>query len=332
MTTPLYVLKPISSGYKEVLLPPGTKFIGRSVATGIQSQVVSRKHIEVAVEGDVCKVRYCAKFKSEVKIDNALVKKEWVPFPVGGRLEFLTDPVEAFPYRLERYSTASSPTAAAEASGNTAAIACDQHQEITTRLACPMCYDLFVDPIELDCKGKHLYCHSCIYDLVKNESCQNKCPTCMTSISSSTRKKILQAGRKRGASGMPVGANKRYQSQAVGLVQEVIEWLIEKRMVKYDDETEWRKRSGLEPLPPPKPAAGSGSGGGGASGGGGGGVGGGRKSGLPVPFGNTGGAAGTRSAHGAIFSGGNMGGGAADVIDLLSDSPAEDDDDGYSDF
>ncbi|CAN0483638.1 unnamed protein product, partial [Ectocarpus sp. 8 AP-2014] len=128
---------------------------------------------------------------------------------------------------------------------------------------------------------------------------------------------------------MPVGANKRYQSQAVGLVREVIEWLIEKRMVKYDDETEWRKRSGLEPLPPPKPAAGSGSGGGGASGGGGGGgggggVGGGRTPGLPVPFGNTtGGAAAARSAHGAIFSGGNMGGGAADVIDLLSDSPAE---------
>lgn len=130
---------------------------------------------------------------------------------------------------------------------------------------------------------------------------------------------------------MPVGANKVYQSQAVGLVKEMIEWLIEKRMVKYDDETEWRRRSGLEPLPPPKPAAGSGSGGGGGASGGEGEVGGGGKPGVPLSFGNTGGAA-MRSAHRGIFSGGNIGGGAADVIELLSDSPAEDDDDGYSDF
>lgn len=34
---------------REVLLPPGTRFIGRSAATGIKSQVVSRKHLEVAV-------------------------------------------------------------------------------------------------------------------------------------------------------------------------------------------------------------------------------------------------------------------------------------------
>lgn len=32
----------------------------------------------------------------------------------------------------------------------------------------------------------------------------------------------------------------------------MIEWMVERRMCEYGDESEWRKRSGLEPLPPPK--------------------------------------------------------------------------------
>lgn len=43
----------------EVLLPLGTRFIGRSAATGIKSQVVSRKHVEVAV-GQSERPRACA--------------------------------------------------------------------------------------------------------------------------------------------------------------------------------------------------------------------------------------------------------------------------------
>lgn len=63
-------------------------------------------------------------------------------------------------------------------------------------------------------------------------------------------------------------ANK-YQSQAVGLVKDTIQWMIERRMCDYGDESEWRKRSGLEPLPkvshpeaPATPAEGGGGGGG----------------------------------------------------------------------
>lgn len=113
--------------------------------------------------------------------------------------------------------------------------------------------------------------------------------------------------RKREASGVPVGASKKYQSQAVGLVQDMIEWLIDKRMVDYDDESEWRRRSGLEPLPPPK---GSAAAAGGSSRGG-------------APYGG----AASRTSHRGIFSAGSGSGGAADVINLLSDSVVEDDDD-----
>ena len=113
--------------------------------------------------------------------------------------------------------------------------------------------------------------------------------------------------RKREASGVPVGASRKYQSQAVGLVQDMIEWLVDKRMVEYDDESEWRRRSGLEPLPPPPKT----SGGGGSK-----------------PAGAFGGSAGLRSPPPrGIFSAGSGGGGAADVINLLSDSMVEDDDD-----
>eukprot|EP00903_Cladosiphon_okamuranus_P009350 g8916.t1 len=306
MTTPVYVLKPIASGYKEVLLPPGTRYIGRSAATGIKSQVVSRKHVEVAVERGKCKVRYCAKFVSEVKINNSPVNKEWVEFPVGARMDLLANVAEAFPYRLERYATTGSSAAAfAEAGGSgNSANYCDQHREMTTRLNCSICSDLYVDPTELDCKGRHLFCHSCIHDFLTSETCNNKCPVCTTDISYKRRSEILHAGRKREASGVPVG---KYQSQAVGLVQDMIEWLIDKRMVDYDDESEWRKRSGLEPLPPPPKGSGASD---------------------SKPAGVFGGSTGVRSPPPprGIFSAGG-GGGAADVINLLSDSMEDDDDD-----
>lgn len=100
---------------------------------------------------------------------------------------------------------------------------------------------------------------------------------------------------------MPVGSSRKYQSQAVGLVQDMIEWLIDKRMVDYDDESEWRRRSGLEPLPPlPKSRS--------------------------KPAGAFGGSAGVRPPPRGVFSAGGGGGGAADVINLLSDSMEDDDD------
>lgn len=42
-----------------------------------------------------------------------------------------------------------------------------------------------------------------------------------------------------------------YQSQAIMFLKEMIKRAIEKRLCDYNDETEWRRRSGLEPLPPP---------------------------------------------------------------------------------
>lgn len=36
-----------------------------------------------------CKVRYCGKFVSEVKINDTPVNKEWVEYPVGARLKLL---------------------------------------------------------------------------------------------------------------------------------------------------------------------------------------------------------------------------------------------------
>lgn len=41
-----------------------------------------------------CKVRYCAKFASEVKINDAPVHKEWVEFPVGARMDLLANAAE----------------------------------------------------------------------------------------------------------------------------------------------------------------------------------------------------------------------------------------------
>lgn len=45
-------------------------------------------------EDNTCKVRYCAKHMSEVKIDASPVNKEWVECPVGARLELLANPSE----------------------------------------------------------------------------------------------------------------------------------------------------------------------------------------------------------------------------------------------
>lgn len=74
----------------------------------------------------------------------------------------------------------------------------------------------------------------------------------------------------------------------------MIEWMIERRMCEYGDESEWRRRSGLQPLPPQKvtqPAAAPQE----------------KKSrpNAPIPIGN--GSAG-------------LGGASSEVIDLLSDS------------
>ena len=54
--------------------------------------------------------------------------------------------------------------------------------------------DLYVDPTELDCKGRHLFCHSCIHDFLTSEACTNKCPVCTTEISYEKRTDVLQAG------------------------------------------------------------------------------------------------------------------------------------------
>lgn len=78
-------------------------------------------------------------------------------------------------------------------------------------------------------------------------------------------------------------------------MQDMIEWMIERRMCEYGDESEWRKRSGLQPLPPqkvPQSAAPPPE----------------KKKGrpqAPIPIGN--GSAG-------------FGGASSEVIDLLSDS------------
>eukprot|EP00904_Undaria_pinnatifida_P001453 jgi/Undpi1/11308/HiC_scaffold_30.g13606.m1 len=290
---------------REVLLPPGTRTMGRSSETGIKSQFVSRKHIELIVEDNTCKVRYCAKHMSEVKIDASPVNKEWVECPVGARLELLANPSESFPYRLEQYSTKTS--ARKQEQTNSSVGLLDNHQEMATRLNCPMCFDLYVEPTELDCEGKHLFCHKCIYGVLSSEGCTNKCPVCNTKISHKRRTTILKTSNKRGRKDPDVGSSKKYQSQAVRLVQDMIEWMINRRMCEYGDESEWRKRSGLQPLPPQKqtaqaaaPAANNKKGRPQA------------EAQAPIPIGNAGGGGG---GGGDIF-----GGTSSEVIDLLSDS------------
>lgn len=54
--------------------------------------------------------------------------------------------------------------------------------------------DLYVDPTELDCQGKHLFCHACIHDFLTSEACTNKCPVCATHISVEKRTNVLRAG------------------------------------------------------------------------------------------------------------------------------------------
>lgn len=87
----------------------------------------------------------------------------------------------------------------------------------------------------------------------------------------------------------------------------MIEWMINRRMCEYGDESEWRKRSGLQPLPPQKqtaqaaaPAANNKKGRPQA------------EAQAPIPIGNAGGGGG---GGGDIF-----GGTSSEVIDLLSDS------------
>lgn len=41
-----------------------------------------------------CKIRYLGKHTSEVKVNDESVEKEWVEFPLGGRLELMADPKE----------------------------------------------------------------------------------------------------------------------------------------------------------------------------------------------------------------------------------------------
>lgn len=81
-------------------------------------------------------------------------------------------------------------------------------------------------------------------------------------------------------------------------MQDTIEWMIERRMCDYGDESEWRRRSGLEPLPAPKPPVAVTP----AAGGGGG-------SASPIAIGGREG-----------LSDGLYGGGSSEVINLLSDS------------
>lgn len=50
--------------------------------------------IAQSTERGICKVRYCAKFVSDVKINDAPVNKDWVEFPVGARLTLLAHGTE----------------------------------------------------------------------------------------------------------------------------------------------------------------------------------------------------------------------------------------------
>lgn len=58
----------------------------------------------------------------------------------------------------------------------------------------PLAKELYVDPTELDCIGKHLFCFSCIREFLENQGCTNKCPVCNTAISKKRRDQILTAG------------------------------------------------------------------------------------------------------------------------------------------
>lgn len=67
--------------------------------------------------------------------------KRTIPLPCACVIYGMARLWQAFPYRLERYTTASSAApAAAPAKNDSAAVACDQHREMTTRLNCSMCF------------------------------------------------------------------------------------------------------------------------------------------------------------------------------------------------
>lgn len=52
-----------------------------------------------------CKIRYLGKHTSEVKVNDKPVEKEWVEFPLGGRLELMADPKEVKLMALLSYGT-----------------------------------------------------------------------------------------------------------------------------------------------------------------------------------------------------------------------------------
>lgn len=120
-------------------------------------------------------------------------------------------------------------------------------------------------------------------------SCALPSPGCPANICSPNQKK-------RGRSG-----SKKYQSQAVRLVEETIKWMIERRMCEYGDESEWRTRSGLEPLPPRPTVKAPGRGGENAAA-------------------TTGGSRGAPVSSAGIKGIGCSSGDSSEVINLLSDS------------
>ena len=58
-------------------------------------------NINTSTERGKCKVRYCAKFVSEVKINDSPVNKDWVEFPVGARIDLLANVAEVSERRVQ---------------------------------------------------------------------------------------------------------------------------------------------------------------------------------------------------------------------------------------
>lgn len=53
----------------------------------------------------------------------------------------------------------------------------------------------------------------------------------------------------------PDSKKPKLKPQCVGLVEDTVKWMIESRMFDYGDETQWRERAHLPPLPPiPEPS------------------------------------------------------------------------------
>lgn len=273
MPPPEFVLKPTPGTeeerllhLKQVLLPAGSKSVGRSPETGIRNASVSRKHFEVVVEEEECKIRSVAKQNlSVLEIDGSPVGHEWMDFPIGARLELRTATQVSFKYVLEEFDldTHGSSTPPSRETSNGASNghrrppvtervsedADDEEENMLHGMQCSFCMGIFVDPTEVDCKGRHLFCLECIKQILKS---RNDCPQCRMNISKQCKESILGSKsiyttRHRV---QPAGPE-TYQSQAIMFLKEMIKRAIEKRLCDYNDETEWRRRSGLEPLPPP---------------------------------------------------------------------------------